>query len=88
MMSIKASDSDAGLYIAQHEKSNTYNLVYVDDILIAAKDMAAISIVKERLTTVSDVRDLGEAKYFLGMSLNRTEQSIHRRCLRGGWHQS
>ena len=70
-MSFKASDSDAGLYIAQHKGSNIYILVYVDDILIVAKDMAAVIHVKERLTTVFDVRDLGEAKYFLGMSLDR-----------------
>ena len=78
LMSFKASDSDAGLYIAQHKGSNIYILVYVDDILIAAKDMAAIINVKERLTSVFDVRDLGEAKYFLGISLDRdrTEHTL------------
>ena len=43
--------------------------MYVDDILIAAKDKAAANNVKERLSF--DVRDLGEAKYFLGSSLDR-----------------
>lgn len=71
LMSFRASESDAGLYIAHHKGSNVYVLVYVDDILIAAKDMAAIINVKERLTSAFDVRDLGEAKYFLGMSLDR-----------------
>ena len=71
LMSFKPSDADAGLYIAQFKGSNVYILVYVDDILIAAKDIAAVNNVKERLTSIFDVRDLGEAKYFLGMSLDR-----------------
>ena len=77
-MSFKPSDADAGLYIAQFKGSNVYILVYVDDILIAAKDIAAVNNVKERLTSIFDVRDLGEAKYFLGMSLdrNRAEHTL------------
>lgn len=73
LMSFKPSDADAGLYImtAQFKGNNVYILVYMDDILIAAKDMAAVDNVKERLNSIFDVRDLGEAKYFLGMSLNR-----------------
>ena len=45
--------------------------MYVDDILIAARDMAAIRNIKARLTSTFDVRDLGEAKYFLGISIHR-----------------
>ena len=70
-MGFKISQADAGLYVAEHEGSNIYALVYVDDILIAARDMAAIHNIKERLTSTFDVRDLGEAKYFLGISLHR-----------------
>ena len=78
LMSFKPSDADAGLYIAEFKGSNVYILVYVDDILIAAKDIAAVNNVKERLTSIFDVRDLGEAKYFLGMSLdrNRAEHTL------------
>ena len=52
-----------------------YLLVYVDDILVAAKNAADIQHVKDRLRKVSKVRDLGEAKYFLGMSLDRDRQA-------------
>ena len=75
LMSYEASDSDARLYIAQHKGSNVYILVYVDDILIAAKDMAANINVKESLASAFNVKDLGEAKHFLGKSLTETEQS-------------
>ena len=74
LMGFKASDADPGLYIAQYKEGNIYILVYVDDILVAAKDMAAVASIKERLTSTFDVRDLGEAKYFLGMSLDRNRQ--------------
>lgn len=78
LMGFTASDADPGLYIAHNKDNNIYILVYVDDILVAAKDMAAVISIKERLTTTFDVRDLGEAKYFLGMSLdrNRAEQTL------------
>ena len=46
-----------------------YLLVYVDDILVAAKNAADIQHVKDRLKKVFRVRDLGEAEYFVGMSL-------------------
>ena len=45
------------------------------DILVAAKSATDIQHVKDRLTKVFDVRDLGEAKYFLGMSLDRDRQA-------------
>ena len=73
-MGFNASDADPGLYIAQYKEEHIFNLVYMDDILIAAKDMAAVASIKERLTFSFDVRDLGEAKYFLGMSLDRSRQ--------------
>ncbi len=70
-----ASGADAGLFTAQYKGSNIYILVYVDDILVAAKNLADINHIKARLTAIFDVRDLGEAKYFLGMRLDRDRQA-------------
>ena len=64
--------ADPGLYIAQYKEGKTYILVYA--IQIAAKNMAVVASIKERLISIFDIRDLGEAKYFLGMSLNRNRQ--------------
>ena len=78
-------------YAAQHTRSNINILVYVDDIIIVAKDTSADLNVKEKLTSVCDVRDLGEAEYYLGMSLDRTDMNAQngaKHCLRGVWHQS
>ncbi|KAL0040545.1 hypothetical protein WJX77_010287 [Trebouxia sp. C0004] len=49
-MGFKASDSDAGLYITE---GNVYIVVYVDDILTAAKDMAAIISTKQKLFDIA-----------------------------------
>ena len=63
-MGFTASAADAGLFTAQYKGSNIYILVYVDDILVAAKNLADINYVKARLRAIFDVKDLGEAKYF------------------------
>ena len=74
-MGFTASEADPGLFTAKYKGSNIYILVYVDDILVAAKNLADIEHIKARLTTIFDVRDLGEARYFLGMSLDRNRQA-------------
>ena len=48
----RPSDAPPGLYIAQHKDGNSYLLVYVDDVLIAAKDMTAVASTKEQLTSI------------------------------------
>ena len=74
-MGFTASEADPGLYTAHFKHTSIYLLVYVEDILIAAKTHGAIDHVKARLTDAFDVRDLGPAKYFLGMSLDRDRNS-------------
>jgi len=78
-MGFTASEADPGLYTAHYKHTSIYLLVYVDDILIAAKTQEAVDHVKARLTAAFDVRDLGPAKYFLGMSLDRDR---HRQTLK------
>jgi hypothetical protein len=48
-----------------------YILVYVDDILIVAKDLELRRDIKKTLMTTFDARDLGEAAYFLGWEIKR-----------------
>ena len=59
-MGFIASEADAGLSIAQYKGSKIHILVYVDDILVAARRLANIEHVKERLTATFDVRSSGE----------------------------
>ena len=71
------SESDPGLFISTGKKGRTLMPVWVDDILIAAKqeDMAAA---KQAVMGSFDSRDLGEVKLFLGMEVarNRAEGTI------------
>jgi len=70
-MSFQASETDPGLYIQRRKDINVYILVYVDDILIVAKDLELVTDIKKTLMTTFDARDLGEAAYFLGWEIKR-----------------
>lgn len=70
-MGFVASEADPGLYVLYTKTSKVYVLVYVDDILVAAEDVAAMRSVKEQLMSIFDVRDMGESAYFLGMEIER-----------------
>ena len=51
--------------------SFAYLLLYVDDMLIAAKDMREIIKVKAHFSKVFEMKDLGTAKKILGMEILR-----------------
>lgn len=55
--------------------SSAFVLVYVDDILIAAKELDKVLAVKAALSEVFEARDLGPASIFLGMSIQRDRGS-------------
>ena len=74
-MGFAAAEAVAGFLTAEYKGNRIYILVSVDDILVAAKDLADVNHVKARLTAIFDVRDLGAAKYFLGMGLDRNRQA-------------
>lgn len=50
--------------------------VYVDDIIIASKDIEQMKILKKHLSQEFETRDLGEARYCLGIEFNREGNSI------------
>ena len=60
---------------SENKGSRIHLLVCVDDILVAANNLADIDLVKARLTATFDVRDLGAAKYFMGSGLDRHRQA-------------
>jgi hypothetical protein len=67
----KVTEADAGLFTLHDEEAPVYMPVYVDDLLLGSKSTEAIMRVKERLGAAFDVRDLGEADYFLSMKVER-----------------
>ena len=67
-MGFVQSASDPCIYTA--EKGEIFIIgVYVDDIVLAGKNMKQINEVKKTLSNKFDVKDLGELNYFLGVQI-------------------
>jgi hypothetical protein len=72
---LSTSTADPGLFIMQMEQP-VYVLVYVDDILVAGKDVTIVTKIKKALMTIFDVRDLQAPKMFLGMEITRKDNTL------------
>ncbi|KAJ9529876.1 hypothetical protein QJQ45_022318 [Haematococcus lacustris] len=79
-MGFKASEADPALFTLQLSTGMVYLLVYVDDCLLCTQqgDTAGLAYVKKQLSSAFKLKDLGEARWFLGMQLtrDRTEGTI------------
>jgi hypothetical protein len=65
-----ASDADPSLFILNKGNGDiTYLLLYVDDILLFSEHLENITAAKSLLKSHFAIKDLGEAKHFLGMSI-------------------
>ncbi|KAL2228641.1 UNVERIFIED_CONTAM: Retrovirus-related Pol polyprotein from transposon RE2 [Sesamum indicum] len=51
-------------------------LVYVDDMLVMASSLASIESVKQYLHSLFTIKDLGDARYFLGLEIGRNSDGI------------
>ena len=70
------SISDHSLFIKSHGHSFLALLVYVDDIIIASNDQAAVDNLKSALSKRFKMKDLGALKYFLGLEVARSAAGI------------
>ncbi|GAX82451.1 hypothetical protein CEUSTIGMA_g9878.t1, partial [Chlamydomonas eustigma] len=75
LLGFTASEADAGLFVrcGKQRSDNVYLLVYVDDcLLITSKDnKSSLLNLKSQLASIFDIHDMGEAKFFLGMEIER-----------------
>ncbi|KAG8493558.1 hypothetical protein CXB51_011740 [Gossypium anomalum] len=72
----KRSSLDSCVYFKKNsDGSFVYLLLYVDDMLIAAKDKGEIRKVKAQLSEEFEMKDLGPAKKILGMEILRDRNS-------------
>lgn len=68
----KRSKYDHCVYLRRlQDGSYIYLLLYVDDMLIAAKSQTEIDKLKAQLSKEFEMKDLGEAKKILGMEITR-----------------
>ena len=70
------SAHDHCLFIKRSSKSFLALLVYVDDVLITGINEVDILHVKRFLNSVFRIKDLGYAKYFLGLEIARSPKGM------------
>ena len=50
-------------------------LLYVDDMLIVGRNLFRINELKQQLSTTFEMKDLGHAKFILGMEIKRDRRN-------------
>ncbi len=65
----KSLDSDICLF--RHKELGILVVLYINDLLVAAKTIALISWVQDRLAQVYELKELGEVKRFLSFNVVR-----------------
>lgn len=70
---LKRSSVDPCLYVHQDPAVRLFLILYVDDILLFAKEKEDMSKVKETLQEHFETRDLGPSSGFVGMEIRRDE---------------
>ena len=66
-MNMKKNDVDDNVYTLERGGQKLILLLYVDDLLLASRDIKLVKEVKEALKKTFDMKDLGEAKIILGL---------------------
>lgn len=64
------SKRDYCLYVRHRDDDEMYIILYVDDLLIAGRNLSSINMVKKKLASVFAMTDCGELRHFLGMRIN------------------
>lgn len=70
------SPADNTLFVRKVLDSYVAVLVYVDDILIASNDDAAVKKLQALLRSEFKIKDLGPARFFLGLEIARSVEGI------------
>lgn len=76
-LGFKQSEYDKCLYVSNQDGKPVYILLYVDDFIIASKHLQKMIDIKNKLNGEFKMRDLGNLRYFLGIRIVRTEQTVH-----------
>ncbi|MCH86991.1 hypothetical protein A2U01_0007855 [Trifolium medium] len=72
----RQSLSDYSLFVLQKQGTQIVVLVYVDDLIVAGNDSAAIELFKGYLNACFHMKDLGKLKYFLGVEVAQSGTGI------------
>lgn len=64
------STADYCLYVKINDKSCTYIVLYVDDLLICSNDDKSLNEIKRNLSSEFEMKDLGPLKCFMGINIH------------------
>lgn len=70
------SQADNRVFVFNSSKGSMVLLVYVDDLLITGTSEVLIQELKDSLHAQFTIKDLGPAKYFLGLEIAHSESGI------------
>lgn len=74
-LKFKRSVADPCLYTRTEKNGSiTYILLYVDDLLVVGENESSTIEIKKQLDNYFEVRDLGEATYYLGIKIERNQK--------------
>lgn len=65
---------DYYLYVRNQENESVYVIIYVDDLLIAAKSSNVIASVKRMFTEEFETTDMNELYHFLGIKIETRDR--------------
>jgi len=69
----KQNDIDKCLYSCIANDRVCYLIIHVDDLLVVSNDLTLISKLQNHLTERFELKDLGNAKHFLGIDINKDD---------------
>ncbi|KAL2230632.1 UNVERIFIED_CONTAM: Retrovirus-related Pol polyprotein from transposon RE2 [Sesamum indicum] len=73
----RQSSHEHCLFIKRSASEFTVLLVYVDDIILTGSSEHALQSIKDHLHRLFTIKDLGPAKYFLGLEIARSSHGLH-----------
>ncbi|CAB0042347.1 unnamed protein product [Trichogramma brassicae] len=74
-LGLRPTSCDSCLYTDSRDKL-TFMLLYVDDILLVSRNIARVAEIKKGLAASFDLKDMGLAKYCLGIEIEQSNSSV------------
>ncbi|CAL1378863.1 unnamed protein product [Linum trigynum] len=70
------SHNDPSMFTGQNAQGNTVLLLYVDDMIVTGSDTERIKELTQSLHAAFNLKELGEASYFLGLEIHRSAAGL------------
>lgn len=85
-LELKTTKNEPCLYYGWRDSEVILVTIYVDDILVAARDEVWIQEIKNQLLQDFEIKDLGLAKYCLGLEIKQEDSVIELHRWITLWH--